>query len=130
MAVAIAAVPALGANPHQPASAEPIACHLTANNTVTCTGDIAGLGNVDFIDVFVDVPFGCATRGNAKQPRGHAQGGQTDIPVTNGRAQFSVPTAGATCPNGLNPVFGDTATVTITNSATNEVLFQQTVPIT
>ena len=129
MAVAIAAVPALAANPHQPASAEPITCTQLADFSVECTGDLAGLGNVDNIDVFVDVAAGCATSGNLKQPKGHIQGGQTDIPVTNGRAQFDVTTASPDCPPGLNPVVGSTALVTVTDSATDEVLFQQRVTI-
>jgi hypothetical protein len=127
--VALAAVPALAANPHQPASAEPITCTQNADFTVTCTGDLAGLGNVDNIDVFVDVAAGCSTSGSLRQPRGHIQGGDTDIPVNNGRATFNVTTESPDCPPGLNPVVGNTATVTVTDSATDEVLFTQTVTI-
>src|SRR5919112_3203327 len=128
MALAIAAVPAIAARPHPPASAQPIECHLNPDNTVTCTGDLAGLGNVENIDVFVDADFACATRGNAKQPPGHLQGEQRDIPVRSGRASFSVTTGPASCPAGLNPVVGQNATITVTNSATGEVLFTQQVP--
>jgi|SRR5215204_2183594 len=122
MAVAIAAVPALAANPHTNPQTQPLFCDQQGD-IVTCGGELAGLGNVDFIDVVVDIDAGCATRGNENEPPGHFQVVDEDIPVTeNGRAIFSTEVA-PDCPRGLNEVFGETATITVFEANTNNVLF-------
>jgi hypothetical protein len=130
MAVAIAAVPALGANPHQNPQTQPLFCDQQGG-TVTCGGELAGLGNVDFIQVQLDLDAGCATKRSAHEPPGHFQVVSGPIPVDqNGRATFSV-TAAPDCPPGLNPVFGDTATITVFEFGTTNVLFGPvTVPVT
>lgn len=115
------------ANPHELKS-NPITCVLNSNNTVTCSGSVVGLGNEPVI-VQVDVPSGCATRGNQKQPPGHLQGQSQPIQPHNGRIDFSVTTNGPSCPPGLNPVVGDYATVTIINQE-GQVVFRERVPIT
>ena len=132
IAVAIAAVPALAANPHQNPQTAPLTCTLNQQgDTVTCGGELAGLGNVDFIDVVLDLDAGCATRGNENEPPGHFQVVDEDIPVNdNGRAVFSTQ-ASPDCPRGLNEVFGDEATITVFEAGTTNVLFGPvTVPIT
>jgi len=132
IAVAIAAVPALAANPHQNPQTAPLTCTLNQQgDTVTCGGELAGLGNVDFIDVVLDLDAGCATRGNENEPPGHFQVVDEDIPVNdNGRAVFSTQAA-PDCPRGLNEVFGDEATITVFEAGTTNVLFGPvTVPIT
>ncbi len=128
--VALAAIPALGARPHTVPSGEPITCTLNQQgDTVTCGGELAGLGNVDFIDVLVDLPAGCATRGNENEPPGHVQVLDEDIPVDkSGRATFSTDVS-PDCPRGLNEVFGDEATITVFEAGTNNVLFTTTVPV-
>src|SRR5829696_2125833 len=115
MAVAIAAVPALAANPHQNPQTAPLTCTLNgAGTAVTCGGELAGLGNVDFIQVQLDLDAGCATRGNENEPPGHFQVVSGPIEVDeNGRASFDV-TAAPDCPRGLNEVFGETAVITVT----------------
>jgi hypothetical protein len=127
---ALAAVPALAANPHT-LPGEPITCNLVQGGTaVTCSGELAGLGNVDFVDVTVDIAAGCATRGNQSQPRGHVQETDEDIPVNrNGRATFNVGPVGPDCPGGLNEVIGQNALIIVTNSETGKELFRTTVPI-
>src|SRR5829696_4318035 len=132
IAAAIAAVPALAANPHTVPSGEPLTCTLNQQgDVVTCGGELAGLGNVDFIDVVLDLDAGCATRGNENEPPGHFQVVDEDIPVNdNGRAVFSTQ-ASPDCPRGLNEVFGDEATITVFEAGTTNVLFGPvTVPIT
>ena len=127
MALAIAAVPALAASPHE-VPRDPITCTLNQDMTVTCDGTVAGLGNVSRVTTEIDVPFGCATRGNMNQPRGHVQGTSGPLQVRNGRVTFSVTAGPAVCPNGLNPAVGDFATVTISDLGGN-VLFTKRVPI-
>ena len=123
-AIAAVAVPAAQAvSPHE-VTQNPITCVLNANQTVTCSGSVAGLGNRAVI-AQVDVAFACATRGNAKQPGGHLQSRSGPIQTRNGRIDFSVTTGPAQCPPGLNPVVGNTATVTILDLQGN-VLFQTT----
>ena len=123
MALALAAVPALAANPHEVTN-DPIVCTLNANQTVTCSGSVAGLGNQP-VRAQVDVDFACATRGNENQPGGHLQAKSAPITPHNGRITFSLTTGPATCPPGLNPVVGETATVTIFDLAGN-ILFRTT----
>ena len=127
MVLAIAAVPALAARPHEVTN-NPITCTLNANQTVTCSGSVAGLGNQP-VRAVVDVDFACATRGNETQPGGHLQAKSGLITPTNGRINFNLTTGPATCPPGLNPVVGDTATVSIF-SAGGTLLFTKTVDIT
>jgi hypothetical protein len=126
MVTALAAVPALAANPHEVTN-DPIECVLNNNGTVTCSGSVAGLGNRAVI-AKVDVAFACATRGNANQPGGHLQSKSGPIQTRNGRITFSVTTGPASCPPGLNPVVGRTATVSILTLG-GKVLYTTTVTI-
>ena len=126
MALALAAVPALAARPHEVVN-DPIVCTLNADQTVTCAGSVAGLGNQAVI-AQVDVDFACATRGNANEPGGHLQAQSDPIQTRQGRITFSQTTGPAECPRGLNPVVGETATVTILDLEGN-VLFTKTEPI-
>ena len=126
MALALAAVPALAANPHEVTN-DPIECVLNNNGTVTCSGSVAGLGNRAVI-ARVEVDFACATRGNAKQPGGHLQSQSGPIQTRNGRITFSVTTGPAECPPGLNPVVGRNATVSILTLG-GRVLYETTVSI-
>jgi len=102
LAVALAAVPALAANPHfigAPTASD-------EGTTLNVTGSIAGLGNAD-IDVEV-VALGTATV-TCSNPAGNvapgqdtsvtATGTQTGIEVKNGRAFFDVTTVTPTVPN-------------------------------
>jgi hypothetical protein len=130
IAAAVVAVPALAASPHEVAK-NPIECTLSgANNTkVTCTGSVAGLGNVSQVIATVDAKFACETRSGSNQPGGHLQDQTNPINVRNGRVNFSVDSGPARCPRGLNPVVGDTATVSILDLQGN-LLFSKEVRIT
>ena len=128
---ALAAVPALAANPHEVPS-NPIVCTEVATDAgpaVECAGAIAGLGTGDVI-IQTDVALACETRSGSNQPGGHLQATTEPIPVENGRVNFAETTEAADCPRGLNPVVGETATVTVRSAATGQLLFTTTVPIT
>jgi hypothetical protein len=132
MAVAIAAVPALAAKPHtNPQTGEPTCTLNRAGTVVTCGGELAGLGNVDFIQVQLDLDAGCATKRSMHEPPGHFQVVSGPIAVDkNGRATFSQ-TAAPDCPPGLNPVFGSTADITVFEAGTTNLLaFFEDIPIT
>ena len=131
--VAFAAPPAFGAPHYQ----EGPVCEDNGNGTVTCTGDIAGLGNEN-IDVLVTASgtTTCQNRGkkppSGQEPPGLAtvsEGSETDLRVKNGRATFSVTTdAENPCPDRMiaNTTF-DTVTVTVFQPAgTNNVILQDT----
>jgi hypothetical protein len=131
IAVALAAVPALAANPHTNPQTTPLFCDQQGE-IVICGGELAGLGNVDFIDVTLDLDAGCATKRSMHEPPGHFQVVAPGIPVDdNGRASFSV-TAAPDCPGGLVEVFGDFATITVTESGdpTNVLFVSDPIPIT
>jgi len=131
VAAAIAAVPALAANPHEVPS-NPIVCTVVGTEEapqVECAGAIAGLGTGDVI-IGVDVGLACETRSGSNQPGGHLQATTEPITPEHGRVDFDVTTDAAECPPGLNPVVGETATVNVFSAATGELLFTTTVPIT
>jgi len=138
--VALAAVPALAANPHfvrGPAFSD-------RGTQLLVTGTVAGLGNED-IDVVVDAE-GFATV-ECENPAGNVAPGQTtevdvsgsanDVQVKNGKATFRVltdePTVGdEACPNPKwTPTVTDVefteATITIFQPAgSDNIVFQQT----
>ena len=129
---ALAAVPALAGKPHEVPSGQPITCSHTSTTTITCGGELAGLGNVDFITVTVDVTGGCSTSQEPPKnnPPGHLQSTSPPIAVDeNGRATFSQPVS-LKCPKGLNPFFGDTATIFVRDADTGQLLFSKTVDVT
>jgi len=128
LVTALAAVPALAINPHEVPS-NPITCTLNPDQTVTCTGGIAGLGTSELVDITLDVDFACEVRPGVNRPGGHLQAVAEDVAPRAGRVNFSLTTGPAECPPGLNPVVGEFATVTVTDAATGEVLFTTTVRI-
>lgn len=122
---------ASAASPHEVPS-NPIVCtevQTAAGPAVQCSGGIAGLGTGAVI-IGVDVGLACETRSGSNQPGGHLQATTEPITPEHGRVDFDVTTAAASCPRGLNPVVGDTATVNVFSAATGQLLFTTTVPIT
>jgi hypothetical protein len=63
----------------------------TSGNTVTVSGKIAGLGNIDQIHVAFTADAQCVNPGSHKPSAGNKQsvGGGGDSPVQNGKAEFS-----------------------------------------
>jgi hypothetical protein len=133
LVVALVAQPAFGAAHYQVGPS----CEDNGNGTVTCTGDIAGLGNEN-IDVLVTASgtTTCQNRGN-KPPEGQeppglattSEGSETNLRVKNGRATFSVTTdAENPCPDRMRAITTfDTVTVTVFQPAgTNNVILENT----
>jgi len=133
LVTALTAAPVLAANPHTVPSGAPVTCTLNpAGDTVTCAGELAGLGNVNFITVTVEAAGGCATPNEqANEPPGHVQSTSEPIRVSkNGRATFSQPLT-VDCPPGLDPVFGSTADIFIFNAETGALITSfENIPIT
>jgi hypothetical protein len=133
--VALAATAGFTANPHYQAGPT---CVDNGNGTVTCSGDIAGLGNQN-IEVLV-VASGtttCENRGK-KPPDGQeppgldttSTGSDSDIRVKNGRATFSVSTdAENPCPDRMTAhTTFESATVTVFQpSGSNNVVLEDTI---
>ena len=129
--LAFSASAALAINPHEVPS-NPIVCtevQTEAGPAVQCAGELAGLGTGAVI-IQVDVALACETRSGSNQPGGHLQATTEPITPEHGHVNFDVTTAAAECPPGLNPVVGETATVSVFRAATGELLFRTTVPIT
>jgi hypothetical protein len=125
---AVAAVPATwAANPHEVPHNE-ITCQQFGL-AVNCFGSIAGLGSADSVVIQIDADVACSTRPGNNQPKGHLQAKTEPIEPKGGRVNFDETTDSASCPNGLNPVVGDEATITVFDAATHEVLFTTTVTI-
>jgi hypothetical protein len=128
---AVAAIPATSAwagNPHQ-VNNNPITCTEVGGPAVECSGSISGLGSADRVVITVDASLACGTKSGSNQPGGHLQGTSQPIPVKSGRVNFDVTTGSASCPPGLVPVVGDTATITVRDADTGGTLFATTVPI-
>lgn len=133
LTMTLAALPA-SAGPHYQVG--PV-CEDNGDGTVTCTGDIAGLGNEN-IDVLVNASgtTTCKNRGN-KPPDGQeppgldtvSEGSETNLRVKNGRTTFSVTTdAENPCPDRMIAITTfETVTVTVFQPAgTNNVILQDT----
>jgi hypothetical protein len=129
MALAIAVVPALAAKPgaHEQKK-DTITCVANDDFTVTCSGTVSGLGNITQANTQVLADFACSTRPGNNKPAGHLQADSEPIPVSNGSLTFSTTTGPASCPGGLDPAIGDTATVNIFSGGT--LVYTTTVPIT
>ena len=132
VAAAVAAFPATSAwaaNPHQ-VNNNPITCNEVAGHAVNCFGSISGLGSADRVTITIDASLACETKSGSNQPGGHLQATSEPIDVKSGRVNFDETTDAASCPPGLRPVVGDTATITVRDADTGETLFTTTVPIT
>ena len=121
---ALAAVPALAANPHEVRS-NPIVCtevQTAQGPAVRCSGSIAGLGGADRVTISLSVGLACETRSGSNQPGGHLQARTDPLTVRSGRVNFNVTSPAARCPRGLNPVVGNTATITVREFPSGDVL--------
>jgi hypothetical protein len=125
---ALTATPTLAANPHFVVGPT---ITLNANDTVTATGSIAGLGNENIdvvltavldVEVLCRNPAGNIAPGQTQQTT--VTGTESDIHPENGRANFSVTTTAPTlsgtprelgCPNDKwTPEIGDVSVVSAT----------------
>jgi hypothetical protein len=124
---AVAVTSAWARNPHE-VNNNPIECRQVGT-AVNCSGSIAGLGTADAVVIQIDASLACETRKGNNQPGGHLQATSEPIEPKSGRVNFNETTGSASCPNGLRPVVGDTATIRVLDAATGEELFSTTVPI-
>ncbi len=64
----------------------------SSGSTATLTGKVAGLGNISQIHVEVEAEAACVNRGNKKPSAENKQTveGETNAPVQNGKANFTV----------------------------------------
>jgi hypothetical protein len=133
--IAFAAAPAFSA-PHYQSGPTCVA----GNNTVTCVGDIAGLGN-DNIDVVVEASgtTTCQNRGS-KPPEGQeppgldttATGEESDIRVKNGRATYSVTAVAANpCPDRMiaTTTFTSVTVTVFQPSGSDNVILEDTLSL-
>ena len=128
---ALAAVPALAVSPHEVPN-NPIVCNevQTARGpAVQCGGSIAGLGGAERVTITIDAALACETRSGSNQPGGHLQSTSEPLAVSGGKTTFNQRTNAASCPRGLNPVVGDTATITVREFPSGTVLATFTEPI-
>jgi hypothetical protein len=118
------AAPALAVNPHEVPN-DLLVCQevQTAQGpAVECSGAIAGLGGAERVTITVDAELACQTRSGSNEPGGHLQATTLPLDVQGGKTTFDVTTAAAECPPGLNPVVGETATITVREFPSGEVL--------
>jgi hypothetical protein len=124
IAAALAAVPALAVNPHEVPN-NPIVCNevqTAAGPAVQCSGAIAGLGGAERVTISIDAALACETRSGSNQPGGHLQATSEPLDVRGGKVTFDETTQAASCPPGLNPGVGETATITVREFPSGTVL--------
>jgi hypothetical protein len=88
----------------------------TSGNTATLTGKVAGLGNISQIHVEVVAEAACVNRGRNKPQAENKQTveGETDAPVQNGKANFSVELAATFQPDCSPPMTVEWTLISIT----------------
>jgi hypothetical protein len=97
-----------------------------SGNTVTVSGKVAGLGNIDQINVVFTADAQCVNPGSHKPSAGNKQsvGGGGDFPVQNGKALFSLSGTATFQPTCTGPmtIEWSNITITVTDKLTGEVL--------
>jgi hypothetical protein len=122
---ALAAVPALAANPHF--VTEPVC--TASGGTVTCTGGkVAGLGN-EPLSVFYTGLFACETQSGSNQPPGQRSSAERTITPKGGSINLPRSVLSAGCHGTQRPVTPDEVTLHIVNQAGVEV-FTADIPVT
>lgn len=78
----------------------------TSGNTASASGKIAGLGNIDQVYVSVTGDAQCVNRGNKNPEAGNKQtvGAGAQVPVQNGKANFSIGLSASFQPNCSPPM--------------------------
>jgi hypothetical protein len=101
------------------------------DDTLTISGKVAGLGQVEVITVTISGDVACINPG-AKHPKAankEALTGGADVPVQNGKADFSVttnvPSISPSCSPPMTLVFSN---VTVTVTAVDGTFLQFTFP--
>ena len=117
LVVALAAVPALAANPHF--VTKPVC--TSDGGTVTCTGGkVAGLGNAP-VSVFYTGAFACQTKSGSNEPPGQRRSAVKTVTPKGGSINLPSFTLTAGCHGSQRPIAPDTVTLHIVNQAGQEV---------
>jgi len=101
------------------------------DNTLTISGKVAGLGQVEVITVTISGDVACINPGthHPKAANKEALTGGADVPVQNGKADFSVttnaPSISPSCTPPMTLVFSN---VTVTVTAVDGTFLQYTFP--
>jgi hypothetical protein len=88
-------------------------------NTLTASGKVAGLGQVDVITVTVSADAACINPGS-KHPKAankESFSSSADVPVQNGKANFSVPLTATFQPDCTPPMTVEWSNILITVTA-------------
>ena len=100
-----------------------------SGDTLTVSGKVAGLGNIDQIHVEVTADAACVNPGNKKPKAENKQDVSVgdDFPVQNGKAVFSLDLTASFSPNCSPPMTVEYSNVTVTVTATG-VNLTRTIP--
>lgn len=90
-----------------------------SGNTLTVSGKVAGLGDVDVITVTVSADAACINPGSNKPKAANKQSisSSEDVPVQNGKALFSVPLTATFQPDCTPPMTVQFSNVVVTVTA-------------
>ena len=96
----------------------------TSGNTLTVSGKVAGLGNVEQIHVTVTADAACVNPGSNKPKAENKQsvGAAGDFPVQNGKAEFSLSATASFQPSCSPPMTVEFSNVQITVTAPGVLL--------
>src|SRR4051794_35033695 len=123
MALALAAVPAVAANPHF--VTEPVC--KNNGGTVTCTGGkVAGLGTAP-AQVFYTGQFACQTKSGSNQPPGQSSSKVATITPRSGSINLPTSTLTSGCHGTQTPVAPSSVTLHIVQGG--QEVFTATIPV-
>jgi len=96
----------------------------TSGNTLTASGKVAGLGNVEQIHVELTATAQCINPGSNKPQANNKQSVSAtgDFPVQNGKAEFSLTATAAFQPDCTPPMTVEWSNVSITVTAPGVLL--------
>jgi hypothetical protein len=91
-----------------------------SGDSLTVSGKVAGLGNIDQINVEITADAACVNPGTKKPKAANKQSFSTegDFPVQNGKANFSLELTASFSPNCSPPMTVEFSNVTVTVTAT------------
>jgi hypothetical protein len=99
-------------------------------NTLTVSGKVAGLGDVEVITVTVSADAQCVNPGSNKPKASNKQSisSTSDIPVQNGKAIFSQSLTATFQPDCTPPMTVEFSNVVVTVTAADGTFLQQSFP--
>ena len=99
-------------------------------NTLTVSGKVAGLGDVDVITVTISADAQCVNPGSNKPKAGNKQSfsSSEDVPVQNGKALFSSDLTATFQPDCTPPMTVEFSNVVVTVTAADGTFLQYRFP--